>query len=357
MTDSTMPVTGGVDTHKDTHVAAVLNPVGVVLGTAEFPTTPAGYRRLLAWMRGFGDLTVIGVEGTGAWGAGLARHLTGQGVRVVEVQRPNRQFRRRHGKSDTADAIGAARAVQSGEATGEPKTADGSVEAIRLLSVARRSAIKARTQAANQMHAVVTTAPAELRTTLAGLNTKRLVERCARFHTTPATTPLGAARRTLRLLARRWQALTTEIVELDAELDDLTADLAPTLRDLPSVGTQTAAALLLAAGDNPDRLERERSFAALCGTSPIDASSGRQQRHRLNRGGDRTANAALYIIVVSRLRWHQPTRAYMQRRLAEGRSKKELIRCLKRYVARQVHRAILHDIANIETARPPALAA
>lgn len=319
MTDPASPVTGGVDTHKDTHVAAALNAVGVVLGTAEFPATPAGYRRMLAWMRDFGELTEVGVEGTGAWGAGLARHLTRQGVRVTEVQRPNRQFRRRHGKSDTADAIGAARAVQSGEANGTPKTADGSVEAIRLLSVARRSAIKARTQAANQMHAVVTTAPAELRTTLAGLNTKQLVTRCTRFHTTPATTPVGAARRTLRLLARRWQSLTSEIVELDAVLDDLTAELAPTLRELPSVGTQTAAALLLAAGDNPDRLEHERSFAALCGTSPIDASSGRQHRHRLNRGGDRNANAALYIIVISRLRWHEPTRAYMQRRLAEGR--------------------------------------
>ena len=121
MTDPTMPVTGGVDTHKDTHVAAVLNAVGVVVGTAEFPTTPAGYRRLLTWMRNFGDLTVVGVEGTGAWGAGLARHLTTNSVRVIEVQRPNRQFRRRHGKSDTADAIGAARAVQSGGATGAPR--------------------------------------------------------------------------------------------------------------------------------------------------------------------------------------------------------------------------------------------
>jgi len=156
-----MPVTGGVDTHKDNHVAAVLNAVGVVLGTTEFPTTPAGYRRLLTWMRGFGELTVVG----------LARHLTSNGVRVIEVQLPNRQLRRRHGKSDTAGAIGAARAVQSGEANGAPKAADGSVEAIRLLLVARRSAIKARSQAANQMHAVVTTAPAELRATLAGLTT------------------------------------------------------------------------------------------------------------------------------------------------------------------------------------------
>lgn len=352
MADPTSPVTGGVDTHKDTHVAAVLNPLGVVLSTSEFPATPAGYRRLLAWMRDFGELTEVGVEGTGAWGAGLARHLTGHGVRVIEVQRPNRQFRRRHGKSDTADAIGAARAVQSGEASGQPKAADGSVEAIRLLSVARRSAMKARTQAANQIHAVVTTAPAELRSDLAALNTKQLVTRCARFHTTPATTPLGAARRTLRLLARRWQALTEEINEVGVELDNLTATIAPSLRAIPSIGTQTAAALLIAAGDNPDRLERERSFAALCGTSPIDASSGRQLRHRLNRGGDRHANAALHIIVVSRLRWHQPTRDYMQRRLGEGRTKKEIIRCLKRYVARQAHRAILQDLTRTERSSP-----
>jgi len=356
MTDPTSPVTGGVDTHKDTHVAAVLNPLGVVLGTSEFPATPAGYRRLLAWMRDFGQLTEVGVEGTGAWGAGLARHLTGQDVRVVEVQRPNRQYRRRHGKSDTADAIGAARAVQSGEASGAPKSADGAVEAIRMLSVARRSAMKARTQAANQIHAVVTTAPDQLRSDLTGLDTKGLVARCARFHTTSAMTPLGAARRTLRMLARRWQSLTAEINEVDVELDNLTTQVAPSLRELPSIGTRNAAALLLAAGDNPDRLERERSFAALCGTSPIDASSGRQRRHRLNRGGDRHANAALYMIVVSRLRWHQPTRDYMQRRLAEGRTKKEIIRCLKRYVARQAHHAILHDLTQTKQ-RPPTLAA
>lgn len=357
MTDSAIPVTGGVDTHKDNHVAAVLNSVGAVLGTAEFPATITGYRRLLAWMRSFGELGTVGVEGTGAWGAGLARHLTKQGVRVVEVQRPNRQHRRRHGKSDTADAIGAARAVQSGEAFGIPKAANGQVEAIRLLTVARRSAIKARTQAANQLHAVITTAPAELRASLAGLNTKRLVQRCARFHTCPATTPTGAARRTLRLLARRWQALAAEVAELDAELDELTREVAPSLRAMPNVGTQTAATLLVAAGDNPSRLAHERSFAALCGTSPIDASSGRQQRHRLNRGGDRYANSALHMVIVSRLRRHEATRAYVERRLAEGRTKKEIMRCLKRYLARQAHHAILRDLHHLEHAYPPALAA
>ena len=176
MTDPTRTVTGGVDTHKDTHVAAALDGLGRLLGTEAFPATTAGYRRLLAWLRRFGELTAVGVEGTGAWGAGLARFLTAAGIDVVEVQRPNRQHRRRHGKSDPVDAISAARSVLSGEATGAPKAAVGEVESIRLLQVARRSAMKARSQAANQIHAVITTAPDPLRRSLTGLDTRQLVE-------------------------------------------------------------------------------------------------------------------------------------------------------------------------------------
>lgn len=344
MTDPLLEVTGGVDTHKETHVAAALDGLGRLLGTEEFPATPAGYGELLGWLRGLGELAAVGVEGTGAWGAGLARHLTARGVEVVEVQRPNRQHRRRYGKSDPADAIGAARAVQAREAAGAPKAGNGNVECIRLLQVARRSAMKARTQAANQMHAVVTTAPELLRADLTGLNTKSLAARASRFGPGDPTTPTAAARRTLRILGRRWLALSIDIDELDKDLDQLTATTAPTLRNLPSVGPQNASALLIAAGDNPDRLDTEASYAALCGSSPIDASSGRQHRHRLNRGGDRQANAALYMIVVSRLRWHHPTQAYMQRRLADGKTRKEIMRCLKRYVARQVHRAIASDL-------------
>ena len=303
----------------------------------------------MRWLRGFGEVVAVGVEGTGSWGAGLARFLTAQGVRVIEVTRPNRQHRRRHGKSDPADAIGAARAVLAGEATGTPKAQTGAVEAIRLLRVARRSAIKARTQAANQLHAVIDTAPAELRQRLGSVNTEQLVAIAARFHRCHPATPTDAAKLTLRVLARRWQALDEEIAMLDAHLDELTAEAAPTLRAINGVGPQNAAALLTAAGDNPDRLRSAASFAALCGTSPIDASSGRQQRHRLNRGGDRQANCALYYIVMSRLRWHQPTKTYMARRIAEGRTSKEVIRCLKRYVAIEVHRAITATSAD----RPP----
>ena len=315
MTEIARRVTGGVDTHKDSHVAAVLDEVGRVLGTEVVPATPAGYRRLLHWMRAFGDVVAVGVEGTGSWGAGLSRLLTAEGVAVIEVTRPNRQHRRRHGKSDPADAIGAARAVLAGEATGTPKSQTGTVEAIRLLPIARRSAVKARTQAANQLHAVVDTAPAALRQRLGSVNTKQLVALVARFHRCHPNTPHDAAKLTLRILARRWQALDNEIAELDAHLDELTAAAAPSLRAINGVGPQNAAALLAAAGDNPERLRSAASFAALCGTSPIDASSGRQQRHRLNRGGDRQANCALYYIVMSRLRWHQPTKDYMARQL------------------------------------------
>jgi transposase len=345
MADLEVRVTGGVDTHKDTHVAAALDQLGRVLGTEAFPATAAGYRALLCWLTRFGPVDLVGVEGTGAWGAGLARFLTSQSISVIEVRRGNRQHRRRHGKSDPTDAISAARSVLSGEERGVAKTADGAVESIRLLQVARRSALKARSQTANQIHSIIDTAPEELRGRFHGLPVRDVVAVAARFRRGEIATPHDAAKCALRHLARRWQSLTEEMDALDTQLDTLTAAAAPTLVALNGAGTQTASALLVAAGDNPHRLESSASFAALCGASPLDASSGRQQRHRLNRGGDRQANAALYIIVISRLRWHQPTQDYMARRLAEGKTRKETIRCLKTYVAREVHRAILTDLA------------
>ena len=261
--------------------------------------------------------------------------------------RPNRQHRRRYGRSDEADAIGAARAVLAGEALGTPKAGTGQVEAIRLLRIARRSAMKARTQAGNQIHAVVDTAPEELRRRFVGRPTDTIVAEAARFHRRRLVdTPLEAARFTLRSLARRWQQLDEEMSVLDAQLDELTATTAPTLRAINGVGAQVATALLAAAGDNPDRLRSSSSFAALCGVSPIDASSGRQQHHRLNRYGDRHANWALHVIIISRLRWHTPTKAYMARRLAQGRTTKMIIRCLKRHVVREVYRAITADLGH-----------
>ena len=221
-------VFGGVDTHKDVHVAAALDELGRLLGTGSFPTTTVGYRQLWQWMRSFGEVVAVGVEGTGSWGAGLARHLTAAGVDVREVMRPNRQHRRRYGKSDEADAIGAARAVLAGEAVGVPKAGTGQVEAIRLLRIARRSAMKARTQAGNQVHAVIDTCPEQLRRRFVGRPTEDIVAETARFRRRHApTTRLEAARLTLRTLARRWQYLDDELAAVDAQLDELTASTAP----------------------------------------------------------------------------------------------------------------------------------
>jgi transposase len=349
MADPQASVTGGVDTHKDLHVAAALDGVGRLLGTQSFPTTAAGYRALLSWLRGFGTVTSVGVEGTGSWGAGLARHLATEGVTVLEVNRPNRQARRRRGKSDPADAEAAARAVLAQEATGTPKATNGTVEAVRLLRLARRSAMKARTQAANQIHSVIDTAPEELRAQLIVLPMSVRVARCSRFRPGDVSSPVGAAKLALASLARRWCALDAEIETLSGELGRLVATAAPTLVAVKGVGTEVAGALLTAAGDNPERLATEARFAALCGASPIDASSGRNQRHRLNRGGDRQANCALFTVVLNRLTWDERTRAYMARRTAEGKSKREVIRCLKRYVARELYREIRKMSVHIQS--------
>jgi transposase len=336
VTEAAQLVVGGVDTHKDVHVAAVIDHAGRVLGSREFPTTRDGHRRLLGWLRSHGELGKVGVEGTGSYGAGLARHLLAAGVEVIEVDRPNRQLRRRHGKSDQVDAEAAARAALSGTASGAPKSRAGMVESIRVLRVARRSALRARTQASNQLHGLVAAAPDELRAQLRGLGTVDLVERCASFRGTGITSPLDATRHAMREIARRWQSLDAEIARHDALLDELVTATAPDLVARRGVGTDTAGALLVAAGDNPERLTHEAAFAAVCGASPKDASSGKQRRHRLNRGGDRQANSALWRIVLVRMSCDPATRAYVERRRAEGKTTPEIIRCLKRYVAREV---------------------
>ena len=337
---NTMPrgITGGVDTHLDVHVAAALDEVGGLLGIESFATTPAGYRALLGWLRGFGDVTLIGVEGTGSYGAGLTRLLLGEGVSVVEVDRPNRQVRRRRGKSDPQDAVNAARAALSGDATGQAKSRDGAVEAIRTLRLVRSSARKDRTRALNEMRSLVSTAPDELREQLRDLTIFRLVERASGFRPAHRRDVVGATKLALRLLARRVQSLDAEITELDAQLQPMVTAAAPALVAQLGVGIDTAGALLVAAGDNPQRLRSERSFAHLCGVAPLDASSGKQQRHRLSRSGDRQANSALWRIVFVRLSHDPNTRAYLERRLKEGLTKREAIRCLKRYVARDLYR-------------------
>ena len=334
----------GVDTHKDIHVARAKDSLGRLLGERTVPASIRGSRELLAWARGHGEVLAFGVEGTGSYGAGLARYLRGEGCRVVEVIRPNRQARRRNGRSDPADADAAASAVLSGEASGTPKSGEASVEMIRSLRVVRSTAMKARTQAINAMHALVVTAPEELREAIRELSAPRLVRTCASFRPPALTDPSSAMKAALRTLARRHRALTEEISDLDRELDQLTLEAGPRLHAIYGAGTDTVGALLVAAGDNPERLRSESSFSMLCGTSPLEASSGKTTRHRLNRGGDRKANQGLWRIVMLRLRHgHPPTVDYVARRTAEGKSKGEIIRCLKRYVAREVYAALTDD--------------
>ncbi|HEY1741264.1 MAG TPA: IS110 family transposase [Acidimicrobiia bacterium] len=342
--ETTRPITGGVDTHLDLHVAAAIDQVGGVLGVRSFPVTVAGYHDLSSWLSAFGPVERVGVEGTGAYGAGLARHLAASGITVIEVDRPNRQERRRNGKSDELDAVEAARAVLSGRARGHAKGGDGNVEALRALLVAKRSARSIRIRTAGQLRHLVVTAPDDLRERLSGLTTTSLISEAAALRPRVNGDVVRHATKTaLVTLARRVQAINAEIVVLDRQLDTLVRATAPQLLEVYGVGVDTAAILLVAAGDNTHRLRSEAAWAHLCGAAPIPAGSGKtNKRRRLNPGGNRQANHALWRIVLTRLGQRESrTVAYMQRRLAEGKTKPEIIRSLKRYVAREIYQQLL----------------
>ena len=270
-------------------------------------------------------------------------------VRVVEVDRPNRQRRRRKGKSDPQDAISAARAAQSGEAAGEAKTRDGNVESMRVLRVARSSARKGRTQALNQMRNLVSTAPESVRDELRGLSVFRLLERASAYRPGSKRDIVSLTKLTLRMLARRALTLEEEISDIDAIFKPLVKETAPELVATLGIGTDAASALLVAAGDNPGRLRNEAAFAHLCGASPLDASSGKNERHRLSRSGDRQANSALWHIVLTRMVYDPRTAEYIDRRKSEGLTKKEAVRCLKRYVAREVFSLLPHEKLGLDS--------
>jgi transposase len=329
-------VTGGVDTHADSHVAAAVDHNGGLLGVESFPATEVGFEDLLGWLVGFGPVARIGVEGTGSWGVGLSRFLADQEVMVVEVDRPNRQQRRKQGKSDPTDAVSAARAALSGTATVTPKSRDGRVEEMRVLLVARRSARQQRIQSLNQLRHLVFCAPEEIRVRFMDRPKTGLVSEAANMRPHKGSDPIiYQTNLVIRNLARRVKSLHAEMRVIDETLRSLIEETAPGLVALHGVGTDTAASLLVTAGDNPDRIHNERSWAHLCGVTPIPASSGKTTRHRLNRGGDRQANAALYRIVLTRMSSHDETRRYVERRRQEGLNTAEIMRCLKRYVARQ----------------------
>lgn len=331
-------VIGGIDTHKDLHVAAIVDTTETVLGTESFSTTRAGYRALVRWMRSFGDVRRVGVEGTGSYGAGIYRHLAEAGIEVLEVFRPDRTDRRLRGKSDDLDAINAALAALHDRRTTTPKTRDGLVESLRVLRLTRSTAVKSRRAALQLLRNHIVSAPDELRDQVRDLTRMQLIRTCAAWRPDTAgfRDPSCATRIALKSLARRILELDDEVALLDELTEPLVRELAPQLLERPGIGVEVAGQLLVTAGDNPERMRSEAGFAMLCGAAPLPASSGKTQRHRLNRGGDRQANSALHMAVVSRLRMHEPTKAYVARRTAEGHSKLEIIRCLKRYLAREV---------------------
>ncbi|HLI57510.1 MAG TPA: IS110 family transposase [Actinomycetota bacterium] len=362
MANPTTRVIGGIDTHKQTHYAAAIDDQGRLLGHREFPARAQGYRDLLAWLRSHGQILTIGVEGTGNFGAALTRHLSAAGEQVLEVNKPNHQARHMDGKSDRLDSEQIARAVLAETGIATPKSKAGPVEVIRTLRVARASAIRARTQAFNLLFHTMISGPSEVRDGLVDLTRRTLVNRCLALEpetenlldliVTPDRMVVSSVRFTLRDLARRWKTLDAEVKELSGQIKQLVEHVAPKLVEVFGVSTELAGQFLVTAGDNPERIRNEAAFAKLCGVSPKPASSGRTSgRHRLNRGGDRAANSALYIVTIVRLRHHQPTREYVERRTAEGLTKREIIRCLKRYIVREVFAALPRSEAQIEIDR------
>jgi transposase len=329
----------GVDTHDLVHVAVAVDHLGRRLGDLSIPTSPSGYEYFVTWASGLGEIIAVAMEGTGSYGHALCTLLRSRGVHVVEVSRPARKNRRNHGKADLSDAESAARAFLSGEVTAKPRGNDASVAMIRSLRILREALVNQRTQAINQLRALIVTAPAELRESLAGLTAKRLIERVAHFRVGTVTSAGEASRFAMRQLGRHVLHIDVQVEELDRQLGPLVAGRAPELLAIYGVGVEVASNLLVA-WDNAHRIRSEAAFASLCGVAPVPASSGKTSRHRLSRGGDRIANRALWRIVLTRMRTDERTRDYLARRQAEGKSKREVVRCLKRYVAREVYHVL-----------------
>lgn len=355
MTEERPAVTAGIDTHRDVNVAATLcSDTGRMLKVASFGTDSAGLTSLEAWLVDQGRVDAVGIEGTGAYGAGIARRLTTAGLRVVEVDRPDRKTRRLQGKTDPVDAEAAARAVLAGAATGTPKSRDGLVEAIRPLVVVHRSAVKDRTRATNQFKALLVTAPELLRASFDQFDHAGQLERARNLRHVEGQDPvLAEVRWTLRQLARRIESLDVEVGDITQRLTPLVAEAAPALLGMLGIGVSVAAQLLVTVGDNPDRIRSEAAFARICGVAPKPASSGQTIKHRLDRGGDRHANAALHQAVLVRLSCDPETKAYIAKVTAQpGKTTRDAIRKLKRALARRVYRTLVSPPTDLPPSGP-----
>lgn len=351
LTESTLIVAGadthvvaGADTHADTIHVAAISMTGAVIGDREFATTRAGYAAAIRFLTSLGQVERIGIEGTASYGAGFTRAVTAAGICVVEVTRAVKSTRRLKGKSDPLDAYSAARTALAGDGLATAK--DDATCGLRALHIARRSAVKHRTAVINQIKAMLVSAPDSVREKYRGLTTLKLIEAVARCRPEAQTEPwaqsvLVAA----KMLAQRVHFLETQAEALQVQIDAIVTQANPGLRAAFGVGADTAAQLLITAGTNPHRLHSEAAFAALCGAAPVPASSGKTNRHRLSRGGDRAANNALHRIALVRMSHHQPTKDYVQRQLALGHNRMEILRKLKRAIAREIFKLLTRQIA------------
>lgn len=343
MAESTL-IVAGADTHADTIHVAAITMTGEVIGDREFPTTRSGYTAAIRYLNSLGQLERIGVEGTASYGAGFTRAVIATGIEVVEVTRAVKSTRRLKGKSDPLDAYSAARTALAGDGLATPK--DDATSGLRALHIARRSAIKHRTAVINQIKAMLVSAPDSVREKYRGLTTLRMIEAIARCRPDAQADPWAQSMLlAAKMLAQRAQFLESQAEILENQIEAFVTAANPGLRAAYGVGTDTAAQLLITAGANPHRLHSEAAFAALCGVAPVPASSGKTNRHRLSRGGDRAANNALFRIALVRMSSHQPTKDYAQRQLLNGHSKKEILRKLKRAIAREIFKLLTRQIA------------
>lgn len=347
----TQVVVLGVDTHQRTHHAAIVAADGRPLADREFPATSSGYRQLWQWATTFGRITHAGVESSASYGAGLTRLLQAEDVHVIDVNNPDLTRRYAHGKTDQLDAYAAAMAVLTGRADAVAKDTRGVVESVRMLYLARSSAIDEATRVGNQIRDLCTTAPADLADEARAATTTAKRQRFLEALPAPGpdlSAPAAAFIRAGQSLVARHRAAHREVASLTRELHNLLDKVVPTVLSRPHIGPVTAAQLVITVGENADRMRTEATFAKLVGVAPLPASSGKTSRHRLNRGGDRRANSALHMIIVGRMKKHPPTRAYVERRSAEHMTKKDIIRCLKRYLAREVFKDLTTDLGALD---------
>jgi len=347
MAEKEKQVVVGVDTHKRFHVVTVISELGERLAFEHFEANAKGYDKALKWAKKHGSVLRAGIEATGSYGAGLTERFRKDDIEVFDVYRPDKQERRRRGKNDVEDSFQAAEAALAYIRCAVAKEKSGLLEAARMLEGAYELVVRQRTATMNLLRADITTLPAKMRERLEGLCRSELLKTCANFRISKGAGAEEGMKAAVRHLARKVQAMDKEAADLEKQIEQCAKKLAPRTLSLPGIGCHGTIRLLCSAGQNIDRLKSDAAFSMLCGTSPIPASSGNNIHLRLNKGGDRKANSVLYIMAINRIQRCEKTQAFIAKKMSENKSKKDAIRALKRYLAREVYYALKADIAKL----------